>query len=352
MKPRPDKKYSSELPLSVAIAVPELRKKPGLYYAVTDDGIELPIIDITHPAFSFHMSDAEWKACTAQTVRVWESRFRMALFRFVLARYSVLIQKGMQTSGTFMNGIDTYMWKLGPDNLGRGYANALDRRFASNLVAATMRQRLQDFAQLIAAGLNSILARRNHRVEMINIAGGTATDSLNALLLIRKHNPEWRCGPIHIHVLDVDARAPHFGSRCVEALRGQGAPLHDLDISLSRSDYDWNDTARLRELLREANKEDPIAVGSSEGGLFDYGSNRAILENLTAIRDGTPKDFVFVGSLSLDEEITRLMLEASKSTLRLFKWPDFQHLVERTGWRIDCVLDTAPTYRVFKLSKA
>ena len=29
--------------------VPETRKKPGVYYAVTDDGIELPIVDVTHP---------------------------------------------------------------------------------------------------------------------------------------------------------------------------------------------------------------------------------------------------------------------------------------------------------------
>jgi len=29
--------------------VPELNKKPGVCYAVTDDGLDLPVIDLTHP---------------------------------------------------------------------------------------------------------------------------------------------------------------------------------------------------------------------------------------------------------------------------------------------------------------
>ena len=33
--------------------IPEQNKKPGVCYAVTDDGLELPVIDITHPAFAW-----------------------------------------------------------------------------------------------------------------------------------------------------------------------------------------------------------------------------------------------------------------------------------------------------------
>jgi hypothetical protein len=30
----------------------ERNKRPGVCYALTDDGIELPVIDLTHPAFT------------------------------------------------------------------------------------------------------------------------------------------------------------------------------------------------------------------------------------------------------------------------------------------------------------
>ncbi len=30
--------------------------KPGLVYAATDEGLELPVIDVTHPAFALNVS--------------------------------------------------------------------------------------------------------------------------------------------------------------------------------------------------------------------------------------------------------------------------------------------------------
>ena len=38
--------------------VPEAHKKAGVSYAFTDDGIELPVIDVTHPAFTIAPTDA------------------------------------------------------------------------------------------------------------------------------------------------------------------------------------------------------------------------------------------------------------------------------------------------------
>ena len=34
-------------------------KKAGVFYAVTDDGIELPVIDITHEAFALEVHTGE-----------------------------------------------------------------------------------------------------------------------------------------------------------------------------------------------------------------------------------------------------------------------------------------------------
>jgi hypothetical protein len=54
---------------SVAIRVPERHKQAGLCYAVTDDGIELPVIDVTQPAFTFNPTDAEFAEITERTLR-------------------------------------------------------------------------------------------------------------------------------------------------------------------------------------------------------------------------------------------------------------------------------------------
>src|SRR6266542_3492801 len=56
------------------IRVPETHKKPGVTYAVTDDGIELPVIDITHPAFTESVTDAELAARTDEFMREIEAR--------------------------------------------------------------------------------------------------------------------------------------------------------------------------------------------------------------------------------------------------------------------------------------
>ena len=42
--------------------LPEQHKVPGVYYADTNDGIELPIVDITHPAFAVSISDGELRS--------------------------------------------------------------------------------------------------------------------------------------------------------------------------------------------------------------------------------------------------------------------------------------------------
>jgi len=39
--------------------IPEKNKQQGVCYALTDDGVELPVIDITNPAFSENASQAK-----------------------------------------------------------------------------------------------------------------------------------------------------------------------------------------------------------------------------------------------------------------------------------------------------
>ena len=46
----------------------------GMCYAVTDDGVEVPVIDVTHPGFRVDMSAQELAAATEKAVADVKSR--------------------------------------------------------------------------------------------------------------------------------------------------------------------------------------------------------------------------------------------------------------------------------------
>ena len=58
--------------------IPETNKKQGVCYAVSDDGLELPVIDITHAAFAFEMSEAELSALKAQLAELQKQLDRLS----------------------------------------------------------------------------------------------------------------------------------------------------------------------------------------------------------------------------------------------------------------------------------
>ena len=67
---------------------PELHKKPGVYYALTTEGLELPIVDVTHPAFAVSPTDAEQTALVAAFMAREMPFARLpALFRRALLRF-------------------------------------------------------------------------------------------------------------------------------------------------------------------------------------------------------------------------------------------------------------------------
>src|SRR4051794_8681714 len=257
----------------------EKGKKPGVCYAYSDDGVELPVIDITHPAFALVVNQTELAAVIADFVRAMTTRqkipslVRYILFR-LLRRRSILTRSIMDAKGTFLSGMATYLMKLGPLNLGAGYAGRIDRKVAASLPALSARLRLQDIANLIVEGLTpSLSASQGRPLHLLNIGGGPAVDSLNALILLQKQRPEWLRGRrIWIHILDRDPVGPSFGVRALAALRAEGAPLHGLEILLKIVEYDWTDVTRLRDVIDRINAADDVVVGSSEGGLFEYGS--------------------------------------------------------------------------------
>jgi hypothetical protein len=237
--------------------------------------------------------------------------------------------------------MSTYLLKLGPDNLGDAYARPIDRRIAAALPALAVRWRLADMARLLADRLAPLLeARAGSPLRFVNIAGGPAMDSLNALLLLARDRPALLAGrAVAIDVLDGDAGGPTFGARALAALSAPGAPLHGVDARLRHVAYDWNDPRPLRGVLDDARAAGAIAIGSSEGGLFEYGSDDAILANLTAAHEAALPDFAMLGSVTRADRPVQRLRETSQPATRPRGLDVFRELVARAGWRVERVIE-------------
>lgn len=314
--------------------------QPGVHYARTVEGLRLPIVDVTHPAFALKVTEAQQADMIDSFVR--ETRplnslpepIRGLMLRFFL-RGSVLAKGIRRSRGTFMSGMDTYLLKLGPEMLASVSGNAIDRRIASALPALGVRLRLQDMAELMAGVLSSMLSAQTQRpLVFINIAGGPALDSLNALILLRRKSPTLLSQrEIRIDVLDRDEDGPAFGAAALAALSTEGAPLHELRVALRRVDYDWARAQDLRPLLDELHDAGQLAIASSEGGLFEYGSDSEIADNLKILRTCAELTAV-VGSITRDDEATRMLHNTSPVATRRRGLDVFRALARKSGWEV------------------
>jgi hypothetical protein len=102
---------------------PETNKRPGVFYAFTRDGVEFPVVDVTHPAFAISITDSEQQTLVEKFLRdgvplakLLRSLRELAL-RFLL-RQSVLAQGIDQARGSLMSGMQTYMLNR-PGNVGQ-----------------------------------------------------------------------------------------------------------------------------------------------------------------------------------------------------------------------------------------
>ncbi|MBI5534352.1 MAG: hypothetical protein HY898_16635 [Deltaproteobacteria bacterium] len=334
-------------------AITEKRKTAGVCYAVTDDGIELPVVDLTHPAFQFRASAEELEHIARETLRGFEKTRRLPgfLLRW-LARRSILMRGTLQASGSFVSGLTTYLFKLGPENLGSGYAGSMDRRINASLSPLCVRLRLRSMAELLAQSLGPLLASRPTPLHLINIGAGAASDSLNALLLLRKSHPGLLEGRrVSIHALDLEPGGPRFGCRSLESLLESGAPLCGLDVGFAHVPYDWSEPGRLKQLLQTMGANDVVAC-SSEGGIFEYGSDEHIRSNLAALRAAAPDGTCVVAEFMKDCPTARAVIETGKLALKLRTPAAFQSLVRASGWNVAHLIDTNPLYAVASLSRA
>ncbi len=322
-----------------AVRVAEARKQPGVFYALTDDGIELPVVDVTHPNFALSLSQEQESELVAHFLSAQRRFARLpALLRTGLLRYATRgsqIAAGLRRAeGTFLDAMTTYLFKLGGKNLG-AYALPVDRKIAASLPGVSVRLRLGDMARLKAAELGPRLsARPGARLCFFNIAGGPAIDSVNALLLLARQQRQLLVGRSSvIVVLDRDERGPAFGARALAALSAQGGPLAGLDICLCHVPYDWREVGALEAAAERAREQGAISIGSSEGGLFEYGADEDIVNNLCALgRLGD--DVCVVGSVTRDNEVIRALKLTSTAATRPRGLDVFARLAAEAGYVI------------------
>ena len=339
--------------------VPETHKKQGVCYAIADDGLELPVIDVTHGAFAFDLSDEQLSAQIDRFVQSLQAAVALPPGAMAAMAQKSRLMRGLVAMGgeSYTSGMVTYLNKLGPDNLGEGYASPLDRQWAAGLTPLTFRWRMRDLARLLADGLAPALAARpDAPMIMVNIAGGPAADSWNALILLQKEHPTLLAGRhIRIYVLDVDAEGPHFGAQALEALTAADGPLAGLDAVLEYIRYDWAQPQQLRILLRAIDAIHAVVAVSSEGGLFEYAADDQIVANLAVLAGETPPETIVAGPVvrdatTLDPRLVATEHAPGRPPIRYLGLAKFVELAARGGWHIARHLD-GPMHQVVCLHR-
>jgi hypothetical protein len=264
------------------------------------DGLVLPILDLTDPRFRVPTDAASMARLRRRFAR--DDRLRRLIPNTI---QRALLRRGGESRLVaalldpidHYDGICTYVIKLGSDNLLPPFDKPGDRRLTDSAHATCVRLRMQMMAQLMA---DEILADATFSgsapLHLINIGGGPSFDSINALLMIGQARPALLDRPITIHILDQNDTGAPLCHAAVQALSARGKPFEKLAITVDYQRYDWNDPRPLAGLTADIAAHGGVALASSEGALFEYGDDAAIVANLDALR---PVLFI-VGSVTAD----------------------------------------------------
>jgi len=313
------------------------------------DGLRLLVVDITHSAFTVSVTEQELDVMARQYVDETSRMQEMPAAMRDALRQSVLGGALMASEGTYLPGMATYLLKLGPENLGAN-ATMIDRRIAASFPAICVRLRLRDMASLMSEGLASAIEadpnpEPKRPVCLMNIGGGPASDSWNALILLRARRLlEGRA--IRLGIIDPDAEGPEFGAGAIEALCGPDAALRGLAVDVRHFADSWAQVDRFEEALRVLHAADALCAISSEGALFEYGSEDEIAAVLEALYAGTATDTVVVGSVTREGECTRASQMAVRAATQPRTLEGFTKLAEAGGWRLQKVIERPFSYHV------
>jgi len=338
-------------------------KLKGLSYAFTINGIELPVLDTTHPLFLSSIDEVKLKEMLGKSEKTAdktaEKFINMPFYiKKFLAKRSFIMSELLQENGdnAFLTGLSTLLLKLGPSLIGKGRKRFLDRLSSKGIGGIVLRMRVRDISRCLAKSMIPLLARSPEKnICFINIAGGAASDSINTLFLIQQEKPTLlKNRTIEINVLDIDTYGPAFANRCIAALKAPGNRFNDLNISFRHILYDWNNTRQLEELLSE--RKEWIEICSSEGGLFEYCSDEVIIKNLNTLYDNSSEEIVIAGSLlhdikTVDKGIIAALKISTALKPRFLGIEGLKSIIEKNKWNLDNIIKGNPRYLIFNLEK-
>ena len=321
-----------------------------ILYAAFENDIQIPILDITHPLFNASIDEQAYHLSCLKSARSIESLKKMPGFiRNIFVKMS-------NVDNSHLSGMRTLLYKLGPD-LSRGIKLGFRDKWAVKQTSFMgLRIRLRDLCRLQSKILQSQLKLFPERnLCFFNIAGGAATDSINTLILIQESDPELLKGrKIEINILDIDTYGPNFAKRCIDVLKQPGERFHGLNITLNIIHYDWSQPEALRKMSLE--RSDWIQLCSSEGGLFEYGSNSEIIENLNYYHTNSPADARVTGSLIFDRAHVNQgylgFTELIGVKIRYLGLEGLQRILAQTSWVLEESHEIDTIYILFSLKKA
>ena len=342
--------------------ISERNKIAGISYAFTENGIELPVLDITHPLFLRSINEEKLDKMLNEIKQKGEERAESfnkipTFIKNFMAKRSYIMAGFMlkDTEDTFLSGMSTLMMKFGPELIGKGRRKFFDRLGSKAFGAILLRMRVRDICKLHTDILETqLIKEKDKNLCFINIAGGAACDSINALITIYTKDPSLlKNREIEINVFDIDRFGPTFAKNCVESLKSIGNYFSGLNISFNHIYYNWNDTTVLKDFLLM--RKEWLIIASSEGGLFEYASDEDIIRNLNILYDNSQKNMKILGSAIRDvNTVDPGILASMKLTnikARLLGVEGLKETIKKTAWIIENIMDNNPRYLTFTLGK-
>lgn len=319
-------------------------------HAIFENDIRLPILDITHPLFNASIDEQAYHLNCLKSARSIESLKKMPGFiRNIFVKMS-------SVDNSYLSGMRTLLYKLGP-HVSRGIPLGFRDKWAMKQTSFMgLRIRLRDLCRLQSKLLETQLNQFPERnLCFFNIAGGAATDSINTLILIQESDPELLKGrKIEINICDIDTYGPAFAKRCIDVLKQPGERFHGLDITLNIIPYDWSQSETLLQLSLE--RSGWIQLYSSEGGLFEYGSDSDIMDNLNHFYTHSPADARVTGSFIFDRAHVNPgylgFTEFIGVQIRYLGLEGLQRILSQTSWVLEDFHEIETIYTLFTLKKA
>jgi hypothetical protein len=131
--------------------IQEKNKMPGIYYATTNCGLELPVLDITHPLFIKSINEEGLEDLIKESAKQVEMMKVMPD-----SQKGLFLEKSLifgtyfyrDPNSRYLSGMSTYMLKLGPYLIGSGEERDIDRMISTGISSVAARMRLSDLCRI------------------------------------------------------------------------------------------------------------------------------------------------------------------------------------------------------------